>query len=272
MEKNKKKTKKPLKKIPPKTKQIKKTKQVIKKRKLNIKNVVIILIIIATFTIGYNYYTNKLVSSIIITGNNLTKDYEIIEIANLKNYPEIFSLNKGELIEKIKTLPLVNEVAINKSLNGELKITIDEAAPLFYYQSNETYILSNQEQIKGQYLGIPTIINYVPDEKLESLISKFTRIDTAILNVINEVEYSPTKNSEGKVIDDERFILTMNDGNTVHMNTINIEKLNNYFEIYDVLVNQFNDERGLLLLDSNTDAYIFTTYKAMEESEKSDED
>ena len=33
-----------------------------------------------------------------------------------------------------------------------------------------------------------------------------------------------------KIVDDKRFLLRMNDGNIVYINTINIEKFNNYLE------------------------------------------
>ncbi len=241
------------------------------KRKLNIKNIIIILIFISLSVYGYSYYKNTKINNILIEGTSTIKDYEIIELANIKNYPNIFTLNDNEIIENIKTNDLVNTVSLKKSLDGTLRIIIEETKPLFYYETRSTYILSNGKYSNEQYLGLPTVINYVPDDKLENLIVKLNRVDQEIINSINEIEYSPSKNTSGEIIDDERFILKMNDGNTVHMNTINIEKLNNYFDIYEVVIDKFEGKLGVLMLDSNTDAYIFKTYEAIEKENENED-
>ena len=45
----------------------------------------------------------------------------------------------------------------------------------------------------------------------------------------------------------------MNDGNIVYINTINIEKYNNYLEIYEALINKNGETNGCLYLDSNSE-------------------
>ena len=49
--------------------------------------------------------------------------------------------------------------------------------------------------------------------------------------MISEIEYSVEKYND-RVVDEERFLLRMIDGNTIYVNLVNIEKLNKYQEIY----------------------------------------
>ena len=62
------------------------------------------------------HISNLKVKNIYINGNAKIKDVEIIEIANLKDYPPIFKLNKKEIIEKIKTIPLVENATIKRNI------------------------------------------------------------------------------------------------------------------------------------------------------------
>ena len=100
-------------------------------------------------------------------------------------------------------------------------------------------------------------INYVPDKIYKRLTKSLLKVDSDILALISEIEYSPTKNND-EVIDDTRFILRMNDGNTVYANLLNIKNLNHYKEIYSTL----NNEKGSLYLDSsNKENFYFQKYE-----------
>ena len=125
---------------------------------------------------------------------------------------------------------------------------------LFYNWSNKKIVLSSGKEIdyNKEYLGIPTLINYVPDEIYEEFINKLNLIDRETISLVSEIEYSPSTVND-KVIDDKRFLFRMNDGNTVYINTINIEKFNNYLEIYEVIVNKNGNVTGCLYLDSNSE-------------------
>lgn len=243
-----------------------------KKRRLNLKNIFIILIVIASISLSTYYILNLRIKHILILGTTNIKDVEIIETAKIKNYPKIFRLNISQIEKDLKNLDLVSDVKIKRNILGKLTIEITENLPLFYYQNQRKTILSDGSKIDDtSFLGLPTIINYVPDKQLEALVKGINKIDQDILYLINEIEYSPSENSEGKVIDDTRFILYMNDGNTVYMNTVNIKKLSNYFTILDAIEEEYGDlekNKGVLQLDSATDRYFFKTYAAIKAEEE----
>ena len=187
-----------------------------RKRRLNKKRFLIFLIIIfIIFLISYYVLTMR-VTNIKIIGTNLISDNEIIEVSNLKNYPKLFSIPSFTIASKIKTLDLVNDVKVTKNLYGRVTIKVDEAKILFYNKNNDKLVLSNEKEIddNNKYLGIPTLINYVPKEIYSDLINGFKLIDNDVLRIISEIEYAPSKTINGETIDDYRFMLRMNDSNT----------------------------------------------------------
>ena len=153
---------------------------------------------------------------------------------------------------------------MEKNILGYLKIEINEVEVLFYNKTQNKTILSNGKGIDAKnFYSLPTLINYVPDEIYEELIAGLKKIDKDIRALISEIEYSPSKDANGETLDDTRFILRMNDGNMVHMNTIN-----SYIEIFSTT--DMPNKKGVLYLDSRTDNVVFKTYEAIakEEQEK----
>ncbi len=237
------------------------------KKKLNIKNFLILLLIIAILTIGIYSYLKMPLKRIIITGNNNIKDVDIIRQCDLIDYPKFSSISKKDIINKISSLDLIDQVKVRKNIWGYLYIDIKEAEILFFNKNNNKIILSNGKSTNNQnYMGIPTLINYVPEDIYKELIEKLVKVDIDIRSIISEIEYSPSKNAEGDTIDDTRFILRMNDGNTVYMNTINIEQLNNYIDIFSTT--NISDKKGILYLDSKTGNLVFQTYEAYEKEQQ----
>lgn len=187
------------------------------------------------------------IKNIYIENTTLLTDNEIIEVAHLKNYPSWIGTSKKTVEKQIKVLPLVKTVNVKKKWWGKLIINIEEAKPLFYNRNTNKVVLSNKKEVDNsyQYVGIPTLINYVPNDLLNSFITSFSKVDSDIIKMINEIEYDPDI-SQDITIDAERFLLRMNDTNHVYVNVINMKKLNNYKEIFAYL----EDQRGTILLDS----------------------
>ena len=241
-----------------------------RRRRLNYKNIFIIIGILTIIISSFNYFNTKKISNIYITGNTITKDVDIIRRAKIEKYPAIFKLSKNKIEEDINKSPLIEETKVTKNLLGKLTIEVKESVPLFYYDSLKEVTLSNNESIEYKTTGLPTLINYVPNDVLENFVDEFKIIKKDIRSSINEIEYSPSKNKDGKIIDDTRFILKMNDQNTVEMNILNIEKLNKYLEIFSVIESERPNDRGTLKLDSSTDAFTYVSYSIQEEEKEED--
>lgn len=195
-------------------------------------------------------------SRIIITGNTLVSDNEIIVTSGFKNYPYLFRESTKDIKERLQTISLIDSVDIHKSILGTLRIDVTEAKPLFYNRNNNKLVLANKKEIDSENLyGVPTLINYVPDTYYARFIEELGEIDTNVLSLISEIEYQPWTSND-VTIDDTRFFLRMSDGNHVYVNLINLSKLNNYIEIYASL----EGKSGTLYLDSSSDKISFSEF------------
>lgn len=214
-----------------------------KKKKLNIIKLLVFILIF--YIIIYSIYSllNMKIRNIVIKGNTYLKDYEIIEQANIKDYPPMLTLNKNKTINKLKELDLISDATIKKSFDFTLTIEVVEKKIILEYDNN--YYLSNGSKIKGSYLGTPTLVNYVPEGTLKKFLNEMGKLDYDIINSISEIEYSPTKNSDGNITDEDIFIFKMNDGMIVYISTDKLDIMNKYQKIYASL----GDKKGILHLD-----------------------
>ena len=214
-----------------------------KKKKLNIIKLLVFILIF--YIIIYSIYSllNMKIRNIVIKGNTYLKDYEIIEQANIKDYPPMLTLNKNKTINKLKELDLISDATIKKSFDFTLTIEVVEKKIILEYDNN--YYLSDGSKIKGSYLGTPTLVNYVPEGTLKKFLNEMGKLDYDIINSISEIEYSPSKISDGNITDEDIFIFKMNDGMIVYISTDKIDIMNKYQKIYASL----GDKKGILHLD-----------------------
>lgn len=231
----------------------------VKVKKFSFKRLLLLLLVLYIIGFAIYYFLKMPIKNIYIKGTDLITDNEIITTAKIKDYPSFFKCSNYTLSNIIKKIPLVKDVKIKKNIFGKLTIYVSEYKILFYNLESQKLVLENNKSIENNdnYKGIPTLINYVPDKIYKRLTKSLLKVDSDILALISEIEYSPTKNND-EVIDDTRFILRMNDGNTVYANLLNIKNLNHYKEIYSTL----NNEKGSLYLDSsNKENFYFQKYE-----------
>ena len=211
------------------------------KKKFNfVKFIIFILfIIILVFIVRYIY--NIRLKNIVVLDNKYYTDEDIIETCGIEDYPKFISINKSKLKGKLKSLDLIESVSINKKLDFSIEIKVTEKKLLYYIRSENKYMTSSGKAYKlDNVVGIPTLINYVPENIEASFIKEFSEIDDNVISMISEIEYS--KNN----YDDKRFLLYMNDGNEVYITISRIELLNKYIDI----VKKLNNKHGILYLDS----------------------
>lgn len=238
-----------------------------KRLKLRVNVVLKLLLFIGIVSALIAYGLNLRIKNIYIIGNNTTKDVEIIEIAGIKDYPLIKNLNTKKIKNSINSLPLITNSKISINPFGKITITVEETNILFFYKYNNKYITASNESIEDKnYYGYPTLINFTPDTIFDKLVVGLNKVDYDIIRMINEIEYTPYKSSEGTIIDDELFTLKMNDGNTVMIDIVNIKNLNKYETIYASL--GMDQTKGIVYLDTIIDErLLFTSYDTIKQEE-----
>ncbi len=240
-----------------------------RKKRIRFKSV-LFLLLLGYLVFVFGMYIYKLpVKNIYIKGTSILTDQEIIDAAKLKSYPSIHKYSNRKIAKNIKALELVDDVKIRKNIFGKVTITVNEAKPLFYYRSDDKIVLSNKKMIpnNSKYVGIPILINYVPKKILNDLITYYAELDDDVVKQINEIEYNPDK-KEGITLDENRFVLRMNDTNTVYIDSLNIAKLNNYQKIIAALEDGVH---GYIYLNSNRDNASFQAYQETPAEEQAEE-
>ena len=229
------------------------------KKRINKKGLLVVILALYLIIMAFYYVWKLPVKTIIVKGNNLVNDNVIINAAGLDSNTKLLILSQKKVEDDISRIPLIDKVEVKKVLDGSIIINVTEAKVLFYNKLNNNYVLSNKKETLDieNNLGIPTLNNYVPSDIYNNLITKLSKIDIDIIYLISEIEYNPDIKND-ITIDGNRFLLRMNDGNTVYINLANIDKLSNYKEIYSTL-----DGKGILNLDSSSDKVIFTSYEAV---------
>lgn len=211
------------------------------RRKFIFGKFILFILIIFIIYFGMKYLFSIKIKNIIIVNNNYYSDEEIIEKAGIENYPEFITLSRKKIKNKLSTLDLIEDVEIKKEFGFILRITIKEKKILYHIRSNNEYKVSdNKNYSLDNVTGVPTLINYVPEEVEKKFVNKFKDIDSNIINMISEIEYNKTS------YDSERFLLYMNDGNEVYITVTRTNLLNKYVEI----VTKLDNKKGILYLDS----------------------
>lgn len=210
------------------------------KRKINKFRVITFFGIL--FIVGliiYKIYTAN-ITNIVIIGNSYYKDQEIIDMAGLSDYPKSIKNLWFEIEKRLKddSYILDANVKMNVFLN-KVTITVKENYPLFFYASQNVTVLYDGKKVDEKY-NLLTVINKIPDTVYDKFLKNIREIDLDIKLRMSEIEYKPNE------VDQERFLILMNDGNHVYINIRKFKNINKYLN----MIKSFNDKKGILYLDS----------------------
>lgn len=209
-----------------------------KKRKVRYDRIIIFLGIIIFLVFSFTYVLNIKISNIYISGNEYLTDQQIIEIAGISDYPSTLQNLSFQIKERLKSDISIKDAKVVKKGFTQVYIEVEENRPLFYYEYNNKTILLDGKENSNKY-NVPMVINYITDTYYDAFVTEMGKLDKQVLSRISEIQFYPNE------VDDNRFLLTMNDGNYVYVNISTFNKLNKYITILESLP----DKNGILYLD-----------------------
>lgn len=215
------------------------TRKVKKKRKLKVRKLFTVVFIFTLILLGLAFLTDVKINNIIVKGNNLYSDWEIIKMAKLDDYPSSLKTLSRNIKKNLEKDNYINEVNIERPSLTKVVINVKENLPLFYYLPIDKTILTDKSETKDNF-PVPTVINYIPDKVYSKFLKAISSVDYDIVKRISEIKYDPNEVDEG------RFFLTMNDGNRVYLTLNKFTKIDNYLDI----IKEFDNKKGILYLDS----------------------
>jgi cell division septal protein FtsQ len=223
----------------------------VKVKKLNVARILVFLLII--YIVVYSLYCayKTPVQHFEISGNTVLSDAEILRELGLSNYPPFFSISTSGLRKKIKKNDYVNDAKVNYAWNFTIKIKIDENKPVFYDKTSNMLCLSNNKCIDNtrNITEVPTLLNNTTERVKKMLTKGLASVDDGIFSMINDIEYKPSYNSKEEIIDENRFLFSMNDKNLVYLNARKIDRINKYLDI--TATNKLSGQ-ATIYLDGNT--------------------
>ena len=220
------------------------SKKVVKKRKWKIGNVFFTLLVIVGLVFGVYYLLKVPVQNIVIKNTSYLNDDMILELGDLKNYPEFFLISNSKVEKKLEKSPYIQKAKLKKKMPFLLEIEILENRPIFY-DSNLNKIIFDDESSVVEYeissiFRIPRVINYIPDTKYTKFVEGMSIVREDVLSKISDIEYQPND------YDKDRFLLYMDDGNMVYLTLTKFKMINHYNDVYE----QLENHKGILYLDN----------------------
>ncbi len=210
-----------------------------KKRKIKVGSVVFCFVFVLIICLIISFLMDIKINNVVVKGNLFYSDWNIIQKAGLDDYPSSLENSSTQIKKKLEEDPYIKKATVSKRWLKQVVITVDENLPLFYYLPKQKTILTDKTEVIDNF-PVPTVINYVPDKKYSKLLKSISELDYDIVKRISEIRYDPNE------VDDERFYLTMNDGNYVYLTLPKFNRLDNYLDI----IKEFNNKKGVLYLDS----------------------
>ena len=217
------------------------TKKIVKRKKLRVFRLLLLLFVIAIISFFVYLYVTTNTQNIIIKGNNYISDEEVLQETDLKNYPSFILTMPSKIQKKLAKNEYIKSVKVRRKFYHTFEITIKEYDVLFKNDTLNKYVLDNKKEITSDLeFRVPRLVNYTPDKKYSSLIENMKSVDKSILGKISEISYQPNE------FDKDRFLLLMDDGNSVYLTLTKFEMINYYNEV----LGQLEGRRGILYLDS----------------------
>lgn len=219
-------------------------KKKIKKKKIKLIPFFIFILILVSIGFSIKFFLDRPILNIVVTGNNYLNDDYIISKAKIGDYPSYLLTSTNEIEKDLKKSPYISNVKVDKKFYRVIKISIKENKPLIYDQYNKHIIFSNHKSIdvneEIDYFRIPRLLNYIPKDKYNNFIDSMSLVNNDIMSKISDIEYKPND------LDKERFLLYMDDGNSVYLTLTKIDKIN----YYNKVLAQLEGHKGILYLDN----------------------
>ena len=216
--------------------------KVIKKKKIRILPFLLFILIIAILVLIFEIFLDSKTKNIIIEGNDILSDQQIIRLAEIEDYPSFYKTMSSSIERKIKENPWIKQVNVKKEFYHVLVIEVEEYKALFE-KNNGKIVLENEEEVtldRTLPYSIPRLTTEVSEEQYKSLIKKIQEVDEGVRQKISEISYVPND------YDKDRFLLYMDDGNSVYLTLTKFDMINYYNDVLP----QLDGRKGYLYLDS----------------------
>lgn len=213
-----------------------------KKRLKLIPFLLFVLVIAATFFL-VDVLLDTRVENIIIKGNKIVTDQQIIDEAGLSNYPSFYKTTSYNIKKALEKNSFIKEVKVKRSFYHVITIEVSEYKVLLKKETTGKLVLENMNEVTTDQeipYTVPRLVNDVPKNKYSKLLKNLLKVKGSVRSSISEFYYDPNE------FDKDRFLLYMDDGNSVYLTLTKFRMINYYNDVLP----QLDGKKGILYLDS----------------------
>ena len=213
-----------------------------KKRLKLIPFLLFVLVIAATFFL-VDVLLDTRVENIIIKGNKIVTDQQIIDEAGLSNYPSFYKTTSYNIKKALEKNSFIKEVKVKRSFYHVITIEVSEYKVLLKKETTGKLVLENMNEVTTDQeipYTVPRLVNDVPKNKYSKLLKNLLKVKRSVRSNISEFYYDPNE------FDKDRFLLYMDDGNSVYLTLTKFRMINYYNDVLP----QLDGKKGILYLDS----------------------
>lgn len=183
------------------------------------------------------------IENIVIKGNKLVTDQQIIDEAGLSNYPSFYKTTSYNIKKALEKNSFIKEVKVKRSFYHVITIEVSEYKVLLKKETTGKLVLENMNEVTTNQeipYTVPRLVNDVPKNKYSKLLKNLLKVKRSVRSSISEFYYDPNE------FDKDRFLLYMDDGNSVYLTLTKFRMINYYNDVLP----QLDGKKGILYLDS----------------------
>ena len=182
------------------------------------------------------------IENIVIKGNKLVTDQQIIDEAGLSNYPSFYKTTSYNIKKALEKNSFIKEVKVKRSFYHVITIEVSEYKVLLKKETTGKLVLENMNEVTTDQeipYTVPRLVNDVPKNKYSKLLKNLLKVKRSVRSNISEFYYDPNE------FDKDRFLLYMDDGNSVYLTLTKFRMINYYNDVLP----QLDGKKGILYLD-----------------------
>ena len=234
------------------TKMLKKSK--IKKLRLRAK--ILLFFVFVMLVVGYLSTDISKVHDVKISGIHDIKEADILKAIDVDKDDLYLLISKKDIVNRIKEIPLVKKVSVEKTLSRDIKIEIEETEKIAYGKiSGRIYLVDEKgkiastkdEKVIDSLKFTPQFIGFKSIGFLKEFTEEYLKIPDIIKNQISDIVFQPTSSDKTKI----KFI--MDNGKVIYIRVEDMSPQLNSID-YEAMITGYKDK----CIFSFEGGYIYT--------------
>lgn len=231
----------------------------------------LVLLLLLFFTmiavIAYTQSPLSHVKNIIVKGNEIYTEDEIIKASSLSKNTNIWEVRKKTIITNLQQLSEIKQADVKVHWPNSIQIQIKEHKTIAYLKQNIDYIpvmengkILHSKKTENIPINSPILFEFKAGDVLNELVKGLKNLPVEIVNAISEIHYTPKKT------DQYHITLFMNDGFEV---SATLRTFSNKMVHYPSIISQLDpNKKGIIDLEVGSYFKAYDTEVEEKEVEK----